>query len=78
MDNKNHLTIEIKNVRPPVISEQMAADLNDFLQFRHLFRNIYGFELKSDLLDRLVEKFDRTASRFVQEIKDFLKGFALQ
>lgn len=72
------MTIEIKNVRPPVISEQMAADLNDFLQFRHLFRNIYGFELKSDLLDRLVEKFDRTASRFVQEVKDFLKGFALQ
>ena len=42
------------------------------------FRNIYGFELKSDLLDRLVEKFDRTASRFVEEIKNFLKEFKLQ
>ena len=26
------LTVAIKNVRPLVISEQMAADLNDFLQ----------------------------------------------
>ena len=57
------MTVEITNVRPAVISEVLAADLNEFLQFRHLFRNIYGFELKSDLLDHLVNKFKPTASR---------------
>ena|SRR3972149_2383545 len=66
------MTIKITDVRPAVISEELAADLNDFLQFRHLFRNIYGFELKSDLLDRLVDKFDRTASQFIEEIRKFL------
>lgn len=67
------MTVKITDVRPAVISEEVAADLNDYLQFRHLFRNIYGFELKSDLLDRLVDKLDRTASRFVEEIRKFLK-----
>lgn len=67
------MTIKIADVRPAVISEELAADLNDFLQFRHLFRNIYGFELKSDLLDRLIDKFDRTASQFVEEIRKFIK-----
>lgn len=69
------MTIVIKDVRPAVISDQLAADLNDFLQFRHLFRNIYGFELKSDLLARLVYKFEFTASKFIDEIKKFLQGF---
>jgi len=51
------MTLEISGVRPAIISEKLAADLNEFLQFRHLFRNIYGFELKSDLVDKLVNKF---------------------
>jgi hypothetical protein len=67
------MTVEIINVRPSVISEELAADLNEFLQFRHLFRNIYGFELKSDLLDHLVKKFKYTAFMFLKEIKVFLK-----
>lgn len=69
------MTIEIQNVRQAVISEELAADLNEFLQFRHLFRNIYGFELKSDLLDHLINKFKPTAFRFSKEIKLFLKSF---
>ena len=68
------MTVEIINVRPPVISEELAADLNEFLQFRHLFRNIYGFELKSDLLDHLVKKFKSTALKFSKETRDFLKA----
>ncbi|MBI5183908.1 MAG: hypothetical protein HY999_06050 [Nitrospinae bacterium] len=69
------MTVDIKDVRPPVISEELAAEINEFLQFRHLFRNIYGFELKSDLLDRLVDKFDNTAERFIKEIRIFLQSF---
>ena len=67
------MTIEIKNRRPAVISEELAADLNEFLQFRHLFRNIYGFELKSDLLDRLVDKFFPVSEEFIKQIEKFLK-----
>lgn len=45
------MTIEIKGLRPEVISEDLAAELDDYLSFRHLFRNIYGFELKGERLE---------------------------
>jgi hypothetical protein len=67
------MTIELKDVRPHVISKELAASLDEFLTFRHLFRNIYGFELMGDRLDRLVEKFFTTAEQFKKEIKDFVE-----
>ena len=67
------MTISIKNIRPPVISEEIAAELDDYLSFRHIFRNIYGFELRGERLDRLAEKFEDVCERFKKEIKMFLK-----
>ena len=40
--------------------------------FRHVFRNIYGFELKGERIDYLSEKFDRVVERFNKEIKEFI------
>lgn len=67
------MTLELKDIRPPLISKGLAASLDEFLSFRHLFRNIYGFELIGDRLDRLVEKFFITADRFKNEIEGFIK-----
>ena len=67
------MTIEIKSIRPQVISEDLAAELDDYLSFRHVFRNIYGFELKGERLDRLVDKFDRVSKNFRNQITEFLK-----
>lgn len=67
------MTIGIKGIRPPVISKEMAAELDEYLAFRHLFRNIYGFELESERLGRLAEKFKTTAVAFQQEIRNFIK-----
>ena len=67
------MTLELKDIRPPVISKELAASLDEFLTFRHLFRNIYGFELMGDRLDRLVEKFFTTAERFKREIEDLVE-----
>ncbi|MFQ5688019.1 MAG: hypothetical protein ACE5GV_15335 [Candidatus Scalindua sp.] len=67
------MTLELKDIRPAVISKDLAASLDEFLMFRHLFRNIYGFELLGDRLDRLVDKFFMTADRFKREIEDFIK-----
>lgn len=66
------MTILIEGVRPRVISDELAADLDEFLAFRHLFRNIYGFELKGDRINYLAEKFERVAERFKREIGEFL------
>jgi len=67
------MTIPIKDIRPAVISEELAAELDEYLSFRHVFRNIYGFELKGNRVDHLVEKFDSVESRFIKEIKKFLE-----
>lgn len=69
----HQMTVEIKGIRPAVISKTLASELSEYLAFRHIFRNIYGFELDSDKLDRLVEKFEKVAKNFESEIKDFLK-----
>ena len=68
------MTIPIKGLRPAVISEELAAELDEYLSFRHVFRHIYGFELKGERIGYLAEKFDRVANRVIQEIKEFL-GF---
>ena len=66
------MTIPLRGIRPPVISEELAAELDEYLAFRHLFQNIYGFELKSDRIDRLAEKFEVVKKRFSEEIEKFL------
>lgn len=66
------MTISIEGIRPRVISDELAADLDEFLAFRHLFRNIYGFELKGGRIDYLAEKFEDVAAKFGKEIRNFL------
>jgi predicted ribosome quality control (RQC) complex YloA/Tae2 family protein len=72
------MTIEIKGIRPQVISEDLAAELDDYLSFRHVVRNIYGFELKGERLDRLVAKFDRVSRSFSKQITEFLRKMEKQ
>lgn len=66
------MTIPVQTVRPEVISEELAAELDDYLSFRHVFRNIYGFELKGERLERLVAKFNKVSQEFINQINKFL------
>ncbi len=36
----------IKGIDVPIISKELLGKLKEYLRFRHLFRHIYGFELK--------------------------------
>ncbi len=65
------MTIPIDGLRPRVISDELAAMLDEFLAFRHVFRNIYGFELKGDRIDYLGEKFEAVVEKLQGEIEDF-------
>jgi hypothetical protein len=40
-----NMTLDLPGVRPPVLAVGTARALEEFLRFRHLFRNVYGFEL---------------------------------
>ena len=67
------MTLDIKGIRPRVISEELAAELDEYLGFRHLFRNIYGFELQGNKIDNLIKNFARVHRKFKKEVRIFLK-----
>lgn len=67
------MTIPLKQIRPPAISEELAAGLDEYLAFRHLFRSIYGFELKGNRIDHLAEKFGLVNRKLKEEIEKFLQ-----
>ena len=67
----------IPDVRPAVISDALRQRLSDYLRFRHLFRTVYGRELRWDLLRPLVDDLPdvhRELSADVRSFAGFLHG----
>jgi len=59
-------------IRGPVISEDLFKKLKEYLKFRHLFRHIYGFELKWEKIKILCEEMSEVLNKFIEEIDKFL------
>lgn len=66
------MSLEIENIRPPVISKTTARSLENYLAFRHLVRNIYGFEIDSERLQALIEKIYGVHGKFRNEVEKFI------
>lgn len=58
--------------RKAVVSSKTARSLEEFLGFRHVVRNIYGFELKTDRVDALVEQYPAAWAGFEKDISAFV------
>lgn len=69
----NRMGIEIEDIRPAVISVKLQSELKDYLRFRHLFRNIYGFVLKWERMQPLVQGLPAALSQFRSEINSFFE-----
>ena len=54
-----------------VISQELLEKLKEYLRFRHLFRNIYGFELRWERFKNL----SLSAQAVLSELKDNLNEF---
>lgn len=65
------MATNIPSVRPPVISEELLHNLEEYLRFRHLFRNIYGFELRWELLQGLARRLPDTQRQLAFELWEF-------
>jgi hypothetical protein len=61
------------SIRSSVISKELFEKLKQYLKFRHLFRHIYGFELKWDKIENLCLEMSKVLNRFIKEIDKFLK-----
>ena len=65
-------------IRPPVISKKTVETLDLILKFRHLSRNIYGFELE---LEGIVENAQRVCNIYKDlstELKVFIEWLEKQ
>ena len=63
---------EIQGVRPAVLSPRLVSTLKEYLRFRHLFRNIYGFELEWQKIQELVRSLAETHGLFTKDMAAFL------
>jgi len=70
------MAIDIPGVRPAVISPELESDLSEFLRFRPVFRNVYGFVLRADRLEALERKLPVVLSRLVHEVAAFASWLA--
>jgi hypothetical protein len=58
--------------RPLVISAETAQRLKEYLGFRHVVRNVYGFDLDIDRVARLIQTYPEVWHQFEQEIQAFV------
>jgi len=71
------MSVPLEGIRPQVIDEPLEENLEEYLRFRHLFRNIYGFELKWERCQPLAERLRETFANLKEQIdrfKDFLSS----
>ncbi len=66
------VSLEIDDIRPAVISLKTGKDLEELLRFRHIVRNIYGFELKPERIETLIALTVSLFPRFTKEIENFM------
>ncbi len=76
VDLLDRMAYPIPEVRPAVISSDLRQRLSDYLRFRHLFRNIYGRELRWDLLRSLADGLPEVHRAFTIAVQEF-SGFLL-
>jgi len=62
----------LERTRDRIISEGLIQKLKEFLRFRHLFRHIYGFELKWDRIRPLCVDVENVLNELRQEMNEFL------
>lgn len=54
-DLLKQMCIDIPDLRPAVLSQEMCAALDEFMRFRHIVRNVYAFQLDGERIERLVQ-----------------------
>ena len=71
-DLLRQMGVEIKLVRPPVISAKTRDSLDEFCGFRHVVRNVYTFQISPLKIEPLVNNLPDTFEHLKKEIGEFL------
>ena len=61
-------------VRPAAISDALSERLREYLEFRHVFRHAYTFDLRWEKMSALVHGCQDTLASFEVELEAFLRA----
>lgn len=67
----DQMALAIPGVRPPVISPQTARRLDPYRGFRHVFRNVYGFNLSTRRMIDLLRDLPATSQALQEDLDRF-------
>ncbi len=65
------MSLDIESVRRHVINSELASELDEYRRFRHVFRNVYGDELKWDNMKHLADKMPEILKQLEESIREF-------
>lgn len=74
------MTLEVPEVRPVVLTVETQEALVEYLEFRHVVRNVYTFNLRPQRVAELVESLRTTfdlAQRDLQRFVEFLDELSM-
>ena len=66
------MQLEIRGIRPALLSEATASGLDELRRFRHLFRHAYATDLEPAKVAKLAAKTPGIRSAFGQDFERFL------
>jgi len=69
----NQMTLEVPNIRPALISQDLKEKLDEYSAFRHIVRNIYSHNFRVDKMKNLIESIDKIYSEIESSLQDFCK-----
>jgi len=67
------MTTPIDRTRPPVLDDKLSQTLSEYLRFRHVFRVVYGFELKREQLRKLAASLPQVFEALKAQLSNFLE-----
>jgi hypothetical protein len=67
------MAIEIPGVRPPVLGRDTVRSLEEYLRFRHVYRNPYGHRLDWSLIKPLISRVPHLLGRVEGDLNRFLE-----
>ncbi|MEO8356186.1 MAG: hypothetical protein ABI621_09745 [Chloroflexota bacterium] len=71
-DLLDQMALNLLKVRPPVLTSESIEQLDEYLRFRHVVRNVYTFSFDTERIGRLVKELKPT----FEQIRDELLAFA--
>lgn len=67
------MTLEIPDIRPSIISRDLAEELDEYRRFRHMFRHSYGSELRWRKMEPLAKGIDSMTKVLMEKLFEFVQ-----